>query len=311
MSSTTDAPNSSFPYYQFIKTPSDMRISSHGSMSVLGRDIEGLQKYVAGLVSNTSQISTNGQPLGDAYFLNTGSKCASTTDGSLQDRYIYINNIANGNIPMLSSAADTDFTEFRGLVPGIVQQMGTFTPGNILSTLSEPAVPACQEVMLQVVVPSTTIPGTTTTTMESHFVSVADLQQMDPCLFPNVPVTEYNASKKRNTTQMQRTNPATGQQCRESFVSSSNIDNIRTHGEHVVELTLSWVYATVLFLLGVLLLLSHYKFMFDVYSMSTAASDLYLNPLAQHTATLNLMNGLFTKLVSLTRHTKIKKRQRR
>ena len=58
----------SYPYYQNIKTPSQLGMSDTGTMKQLGKNIDGLIQYVEVLVSGKSGASKTGQPLGNKFF---------------------------------------------------------------------------------------------------------------------------------------------------------------------------------------------------------------------------------------------------
>ena len=58
----------SYPYYQNIKSPSQIGMSDKGTMSALGKDIDGLIQYVELLVQGNSSASKTGQPLGNKFF---------------------------------------------------------------------------------------------------------------------------------------------------------------------------------------------------------------------------------------------------
>jgi hypothetical protein len=78
-----------YPYYKYIKTPSDIGMSDKGSLTVLGKNIDGLIAYVEVLVSGGGKASATGRPLGNKFFLKTGGKCTDTVTAQEVDRYIY------------------------------------------------------------------------------------------------------------------------------------------------------------------------------------------------------------------------------
>lgn len=59
-----------YPYYQNIKSPSQIGMSSDGNLSTLAQDIDGLVSYVELLVSGSGAASATGQPLGNKFFKN-------------------------------------------------------------------------------------------------------------------------------------------------------------------------------------------------------------------------------------------------
>jgi len=191
-----------YPYYKNIRTPSEIGMTDKGSISNVVADINGLIQYVDLLVSGKSKASVTGGPLGNKFFLQTGAKCAALdkcTDpkdsSSCQqtDRYIYVNNVPQGNIPFISSGMGVNFTDFRGLIPGAMGNLNVLNPFAIMGAFMSGSTPPCQEVTLQ------TIDVNNNSSSETHYVTVSDIQNMDPCSFPN------------------RTNPVTNVRCRESF----------------------------------------------------------------------------------------------
>lgn len=183
-----------YAYYNNIKTPSQIGMSDQGSLSALGKDINGLIQYVELLVSGNSQASATGGPLGNKFFLQTGAKCKDT-DGKEQDRFVYINNVPEGNIPFISQGMGVNFSEFKGLIPGAMGNLNVLNPYSIMSSFLSGSTPDCQELTMQ------TIDVNNNKSSETHFVTLIDIKNMDPCSFPN------------------RINPITNINCKESFQS--------------------------------------------------------------------------------------------
>ena len=75
-----------YPYYKYIRTPSEMGMSGAGNLTQLGKDIDGLVNYVELLVSGGGKASSTGQPLGNKFFLKTGGKCTNKTSGQDEDK---------------------------------------------------------------------------------------------------------------------------------------------------------------------------------------------------------------------------------
>ena len=192
---------SDYPYYKNIKSPSEIGMSSKGSLKTLGKDIKGLISYVELLVSGKSNASATGGPLGNKFFLNTGAKCKDTVSGKSKDRYIYIDNVPEGNVPLLSSAAGVNFTEFRGLIPGTISNLNAFNPYTIMQGFMMGSNPECQEVTME------TIDNHNNKFSETHYMTLVDIQNTDPCTFPD------------------NKNPVTGAVCRESFANSNGNGN--------------------------------------------------------------------------------------
>src|SRR5262245_55185945 len=126
------ATDTDYPYYQYIRTPTAMGMSSAGSLSALGKDVSAMTQYVSLLVQGTgSKASATGQPLGNAYFYDTGATCTANDTGQTEHRFSYVNNIPSGRIPLLSDASDMNFKDFKGLVPGVLSNLNAFNPATI------------------------------------------------------------------------------------------------------------------------------------------------------------------------------------
>lgn len=187
-----------YPYYKYIKTPAEIGMSGEGSLSQLGKDIDGLKSYVEILVSGGGKASATGQPLGNKFFLQTGGKCKDTETQQEVDRYIYINNVPVGNIPFISSGVGVNFSELRGLIPGTIGNLNAINPMEMFQAFLAGSTPPCQELKME------TIDIYNNKSTESHFVTLIDIQNMDPCIFPD------------------KKNPKTGQVCRETFTNLNN-----------------------------------------------------------------------------------------
>jgi hypothetical protein len=109
-----------------------------------------------------------------------------------------------GNIPFISSGLGTNFSDFKGLIPGTMGNLNVLNPFTILSSFTSGATPDCQEITMQVVGP--TPPGSgqplgpNATGTETHFVTTVDIGNMDPCNWTNG-----------------KPNPVTGKSCSETF----------------------------------------------------------------------------------------------
>ena len=191
-----------YPYYKNIRTPSDIGMSDAGTLPQMSRNINGLIQYVELLVSGNSQASATGGPLGTKFFLQTGAKCAALdkcTDPNQPstcqqtDRYIYVNNVPEGNIPFISNGVGVNFSEFKGLIPGAMGNLNVLNPFAILRAFASGSTPPCQEITMQ------TIDVNNNSSSETHYVTLADIQNTDPCSFPG------------------GLNPVTQARCKESF----------------------------------------------------------------------------------------------
>jgi hypothetical protein len=176
-------------YWKRILKPSDMGMSADGNFGALTNDVNGLINYIEVLVSGNAG-STTGGSLGDKFFLKTGGQCTDVASGNKVDRYMYIDNVPNGNIPFISSGlGGTDFTEFEGLIPGLLGDLGKLNPLNLFKSFMMGDNPDCMSVTLQTIVPVADAnfndTGKDNVGTETQFVAVADVKNMDPCIFPN------------------------------------------------------------------------------------------------------------------------------
>jgi len=188
----------SYPYYKNIKTPSQLGMSSRGTIQQMSQNIVGLTNYVEVLVSGTSSASATGGPLGNKFFLQTGGKCIdNSVDGSNNqvDRYIYVNNVPEGDIPFISSGLGVNFTDFRGLIPGAMSNLNVLNPFGLIQSFLAGSTPPCQEITMQ------TIDVNNNKSSETNFVTVVDIQNMDPCSFTNGinPITNVKCSESFTT----------------------------------------------------------------------------------------------------------------
>ena len=199
-----------YPYYKNIKTPSEIGMSDKGTIEQMTKDIDGLIQYVELLVSGESNASSTGGPLGNKFFLQTGAKCAAIdkcTDKNNSstceqvNRYIYVDNVPAGNIPFISSGMGVNFKEFKGLIPGAMSNLNVLNPFALMQAFLSGSNPPCQEITMQ------TIDVNNNKSSETHYVTLTDINNMDPCIFPN------------------GKNPITGNNCKETFKSNIALES--------------------------------------------------------------------------------------
>lgn len=198
----------SYPYYKNIKTPSQLGMSGNGSLQQMGQNISGLINYVEVLVSGGGSASVPGRPLGNKFFLQTGAKCAATDSCSNPndpstcqqvDRFIYIDNVPDGDIPFISSGLGVNFSEFEGLIPGAMGNLNVLNPFAIMRSFLSGSTPPCQPLTMQ------TIDVNNNVSSETQYVTLADISSMDPCTFSN------------------GTNPVSQATCQEAFQNQYEI----------------------------------------------------------------------------------------
>jgi hypothetical protein len=154
----------------------NFNLISNNGLPELAADFAGLISYVELLVSGTTIASKTGKPLGNRYFLPTAGKCKDENNIE-QTRYVYVNNIPTGSIPIISSIAGKDFTEFRGLIPGIFTDLEVLNPLALFGGMMTSADASCNEVELSVVNKNNT------EIFEKHNILNQDIQNISPCVF--------------------------------------------------------------------------------------------------------------------------------
>jgi hypothetical protein len=116
----TDIMGPAYSYADHLPPPSGeggLGVGSDGTFSQLGTNLGAVGTYVSTLVGGTA--------MGNQYYVNTGGTCTAP-DGSIQPRYNYINN------------------ESKGLVFGVVNDIGGLNPTYLMNSMMASASPACK-----------------------------------------------------------------------------------------------------------------------------------------------------------------------
>jgi hypothetical protein len=127
-----------FNYSSAIRSPNELGMSPAGNFDALSADIAGLINYTEVLVSGTGRAIKG--KLGNQYFLKTLAKCK--LGGSETDRYLYINNVPTGNIKFGGTSLTGGRSSLRGLVPGMIENIGKINPLAMFQAFSE-GTPEC------------------------------------------------------------------------------------------------------------------------------------------------------------------------
>jgi hypothetical protein len=143
-----------YDYHKNIKSPSEMGLSSKGTINQMGKNVLGVINYVEVLVTGGGKASKTGKPLGNKFFMPTQSKCKDI-DNDYKDvsRHIYMDNVPTGKIPFMSSGIGQNFSTYKGLVPGAVENLQELNITNILTSVlkSGGGAPDCKKVTLKVI----------------------------------------------------------------------------------------------------------------------------------------------------------------
>lgn len=161
-----------YNYVKFIRSPSDLGMSSDGSMRALKNDVAGIVNYVEILIGGGGRASKTGKPLGDRFFLKTGGQCKDYKTGKIVTRDMYIDNIPDGTIPGLSELSGMKFTEFEGFIPGIFSNLDAINPLKLFGAFMEGENPLCAEVSLP------TIDENNNKSTQSGFIPISELNDM-------------------------------------------------------------------------------------------------------------------------------------
>ena len=180
-----------YNYFKFIKSPSQLNMSEDGG--AIASNFGSLLAYGELLASGDSPASTTGGPLGDKFFMRTGAKCKDVDSGQQVTRSLYINNVPDGSIPFISGMMGTNFSEFRGIIPGIISDIGDINPLAIFQAFMMGSNPDCKSIEMP------TIDANNVHSTDTQFLAVTDIRNMNACWFPD------------------GKNPETGQICVEAF----------------------------------------------------------------------------------------------
>ena len=169
-----------YKYYKFIRTPKEMGMSTKGGMKELQDNVASLVSYGELLISGKGPAGT-AAPLGNKYFLKTGGQCNASDDKEkpkIVDRYVYVDNVPRGNIPM-SENSFIKFQEFKGLIPGMLQDIEDINTATLFRGFMEEEHPRCREYNLPV------RGNDNKEVNERQFIADADVREMNACSFPD------------------------------------------------------------------------------------------------------------------------------
>ena len=173
----------SYNYVKHIRSPEDMQLKVSGSMWEFGNDVAAIGDYIALLIAGPSRanklVSDGGvRPIGNSFMMKTVATCTDVNadiPGTTVPRSIFVNNIPVGNVPFLTAATGEDFSSFRGLIPGVAQNLNVLNPIAFAEGLMHGGAPPCVHVNLP------TIDNSGNTVDASGYLTITDLQNMDPC----------------------------------------------------------------------------------------------------------------------------------
>lgn len=170
-----------YEYWKFIKSPGELGMSSDGNLGALGNDIVGLVKYMETLIASGGAQKGPGSklPLGDRFFLKTGAQCKDANTGEKATRYLFIDNIPNGDIPFISGALGTNFSAIEGIIPGVMQSTANINPLQLFQAFMEGTDPKCAVVTLE------TRDSNNNISTESRHMTLTDIKNVEACMWKN------------------------------------------------------------------------------------------------------------------------------
>jgi hypothetical protein len=193
--------NNNYDYVKYIKTPKELGITVGDSLSNVENGVAGIFSYVKLLVEGKSNASKTGEPLGNKYFLETEQNCINQNTNQKVKRSLYFDNVPTGTIGILQDTGD-ELSEFKGLVPGAIEDVMAIGKIDFFSAFTEIGVPKCLPVKLK------TIDINNKKGMDTQYIAISDIEAISPCNFGT------------------KTNPVNGAVCtRQGFTVSEEDEN--------------------------------------------------------------------------------------
>jgi hypothetical protein len=254
----------SYDYAGHIKSPTEMGMNAKGTFPQLADNVSGLLGYVDLLIGgkcslgncaskllNNDDGSYAGEypyPLGNQFFLDTPVKCKDIATNKDVTRSIYVNNIPDGRIPMVSDMTGASFDDFKGIMPGIMSNIAQINPMQILMAFVTGTSSACQMVTMPTMDVNDN-PGT-----DQRYITNGDIEAMPDSWFTGgVPSkSSYDTTDPEGFQSMRGANaqPATSANLKSSPLKGSKIDYSKMPNDVVIKF-----YYSMLGLLGLYMLL--------------------------------------------------------
>jgi hypothetical protein len=189
--------DNNYNYYKYIYTPTEMGVSVGSDMNNVSDGVAAIFKYIKVLVEGKSGASKTGKPLGNKFFVETSEKCIERRNKKEQIRSIYFDNIPTGNFGVIKDTGE-NFSEFRGLIPGLIENMMGVAKIDFFSVFTESKMPNCDLVRLK------TVDINNKKGEAEAYVTVDDIKQISPCNFvPTGINTETRDTCKREDFMLQ------------------------------------------------------------------------------------------------------------
>ena len=163
-----------YRYQDFIKTPKEQGMSGAGNFSTLAKNIAGVINYSRILTKGDGAARIGSHPLGNKFFLKTAGKCAPAKrtrrhcdektvcptsaptcfknncwtvkrKGDTAQRWLFVDNTTKGKLPFIRGE-----TQFKGMVPGMIENIMEMNPLEVLTAFGQEATPLCKKVRSKV-----------------------------------------------------------------------------------------------------------------------------------------------------------------
>jgi hypothetical protein len=191
--------DNSYKYYKYIYAPKEMGITVGDSLRNVENGVAGIFSYVKLLVEGKSNASKTGKPLGNKYFLETEQNCIHVTETTKKQvkRSLYIDNVPTGTGGILKDTGE-DFSDFKGLVPGAIEDVMAIGKIDFFSAFTELSVPKCLPVKLK------TIDINNNQGSDTQYITLSDIEDISPCnfiqgpndTFPMNPITKDTCKRQ-------------------------------------------------------------------------------------------------------------------
>ena len=199
--------DNNYNYSKYIKTPKQLNIKVGDSLSNVENGVAGIFSYVKLLIEGKSNASKTGKPLGNKYFLKTAESCINQNTSKKEKRSLYFDNVPTGNLGIFKDTGE-EFSEFRGLVPGAIEDVMAIGKIDFFAAFTETGIPKCLPVKLK------TIDINNKEGSDTQYVTISDVKEISPCNF----IKEPNDLNPKN--------PVTGAVCtRQGFTMQSDTTN--------------------------------------------------------------------------------------
>ena len=189
--------DNSYKYYKYIKPPREMGVRVGPSLNNVSNGVAGIFSYVKLLVEGNSNASKTGKPLGNKYFLETEQNCINKTTNERVKRSLYIDNVPTGDFGILKDTGE-DFSDFKGLVPGAIEDVMAIGKIDFFSAFTELSVPKCLPVKLK------TIDINNNQGSDTQYITLSDIEAISPCnfirgpndIYPQNPITKNTCTRQ-------------------------------------------------------------------------------------------------------------------